>query len=44
MNKKPMCAGKVTATIIRSEFGMLRFIPGISDEIKIGSPVEAYKD
>jgi hypothetical protein len=28
----------------RSEFGMVRYIPDISDEIKIRVPVEAYKD
>jgi polyisoprenoid-binding protein YceI len=44
LNKKPMCAGNVTATIKRSEFGMVRFIPGISDEIKVSVPVEAYRD
>lgn len=44
MNKKMMCAGDVTATFKRSEFGMVRYIPGISDEIKINVPVEAYKN
>ena len=44
MNRKTMCAGNITATVKRSEFGMLRFIPAISDEIKVRVPVEAYKD
>ena len=44
MNKKTMCAANITATVKRSEFGMVRFIPAISDEIKISVPVEAYKD
>jgi len=44
MNKKPMCAGNITATIKRSEFGMTKYIPTVSDEIKISVPVEAYKD
>jgi polyisoprenoid-binding protein YceI len=44
MNKKMMCAGNITATVKRSEFGMMGFIPAISDEIKISVPVEAYKD
>lgn len=44
MNKKSMCSGNITATIRRSEFGMVQYIPGISDEIKISVPVEAYKD
>jgi polyisoprenoid-binding protein YceI len=44
MNRKPMCAGDITATVKRSEFGMTSFIPAISDEIKLTIPVEAYKD
>jgi polyisoprenoid-binding protein YceI len=44
MNKKEMCAGEIKATIKRSEFGMVKFIPGISDEIDISVPIEAYKD
>lgn len=44
MNKKMMCAGDVTATIKRSDFGMVGYLPGISDEIKVNVPVEAYKD
>jgi polyisoprenoid-binding protein YceI len=43
MNRKAMCAGNITATIKRSDFGMVKFIPAISDEIKISVPVEAYK-
>jgi polyisoprenoid-binding protein YceI len=39
-----MCACEISATIKRSEFGMIGYIPGISDEIKIRVPVEAYKD
>lgn len=44
MNKKMMCAGNVTATIKRSEFGMVGYIPVISDEINLSIPVEAYKN
>ena len=44
MNKKHMCAANITANIRRSEFGMMRFIPAISDEVTISVPVEAYKD
>ena len=44
LNKKPMCAGNITATLKRSEFGMVKYIPTVSDEIKISVPVEAYKD
>jgi polyisoprenoid-binding protein YceI len=44
MNRRQMCSGNVDATLNRSEWGMMRFIPAISDEIKISVPVEAYKD
>lgn len=44
MNKKQMCAGNVTADIKRSDFGMTKYIPTVSDNIKITVPVEAYKD
>ena len=42
--KKAMCAGEIKATIMRSEFGMVKYIPGISDEIDVSVPIEAYKD
>jgi polyisoprenoid-binding protein YceI len=44
LNKKSMCAGDISATIKRSEFGMTKYIPTVSDEIKISVPVEAYRD
>ncbi len=44
INKKAMCAGDISATIKRSDFGMVKYIPTVSDEIKINVPVEAYKD
>lgn len=44
MNKRQMCAGNVSATIKRSDFGMTKYIPTVSDDIKISVPVEAYKD
>jgi polyisoprenoid-binding protein YceI len=44
INKKFMCAGDITATIKRSEYGMTKYIPTVSDEIKINVPVEAYRD
>lgn len=37
------CAADVTATLNRSEFGMLQYIPAVSDEISISVPVEAYR-
>ena len=43
-SKKPMCGADVSASFRRSEFGMVKNIPAVSDEVKISSPVEAYKD
>jgi len=44
VNKKFMCAGDISATIKRSDFGMTKYIPTVSDDIKISVPVEAYRD
>lgn len=44
MNKKQTCGADISATLKRSEFGMTKYVPGISDEVKISSPVEAIKD
>ncbi len=41
--KVELCTGNITATVKRSEFGMLAYIPAISDEVKVLVPVEAYK-
>lgn len=44
VNKRALCAGDIAATINRSEFGMNKYIPTVSDEIRISVPVEAYRD
>ncbi|MFA6901756.1 MAG: YceI family protein [Gallionellaceae bacterium] len=44
MNKKPMCGANISGTIKRSDFGMSKYVPAISDDIKIHVPVEAYKE
>lgn len=44
MNKKPLCAGDVSATFKRSDYGMMTYLPAIGDDIKINVPIEAYKD
>lgn len=44
MTKKPHCGADISATIKRTEFGMSKFVPAVSDEVKIMSPVEAMKD
>ena len=44
MNKKQTCGADISATLKRSEFGMTKFVPAVSDEVKISVPVEAFKD
>lgn len=44
MTRRPMCGANVSATIKRSDFGMKKFIPAVGDEVKIVSPVEAFKN
>lgn len=44
MNKKQTCGANISASLKRSDFGMTKFLPGISDEVKIMVPVEAIKD
>jgi len=44
LNKKPLCAGDVSANIKRSEFGLVKYLGAVGDDVKISVPVEAYKD
>ncbi len=44
MNKKPTCGADITTTLKRSEFGMTKYVPAVSDEVRISVPVEAVKD
>jgi polyisoprenoid-binding protein YceI len=44
VNKKEVCGADAHATIKRSEFGMTKYLPGISDEVKLVLNVEAFKD
>lgn len=44
MNKKQMCGANISGTIKRSDFAMVKYVPAISDDIKIHVPVEAYKN
>ncbi len=44
MNKKPMCGANAVTTIKRSEFGMSKYVPAVSDEVKIAIQIEAVKD
>jgi polyisoprenoid-binding protein YceI len=44
MLRKTMCGANISTTIKRSDFGMKKFIPAVGDEVRIFSPIEAYKD
>lgn len=44
MNKVPTCGANATTTIKRSEFGMTKYVPAVSDEVKIAIQVEATKN
>jgi polyisoprenoid-binding protein YceI len=42
--RKALCAGDITTTLKRSEFGMTKYLKEVSDAIVIEVPVEAYRD
>ena len=42
--KKDLCAADIVTTLKRSEFGMSKYLPGISDEVRVRVPVEAYRE
>lgn len=44
INKKPLCGANVSVQLKRSEFGMMRALPGIGDDVKINIAIEAFKD
>ncbi|MFM2396862.1 MAG: hypothetical protein RLZZ144_112 [Pseudomonadota bacterium] len=44
MNKKTVCGAEISATIKRSDFGMMKYLPLVGDEVKIFAPIEAIKD
>jgi polyisoprenoid-binding protein YceI len=44
MNKKPTCGANATTTIKRSEFGIVKYVPAVGDDVKIAIQVEAIKD
>lgn len=44
INRKQMCSGNITATLKRSEFGLTKYIPAVSDEVRVNVPVDAYRD
>ena len=42
--KKRICGGDFATTIKRSDFGMSKFVPAVSDEVVLRIGVEAFKD
>lgn len=44
ITKKQMCGANATTTIKRAEFGVTKYVPAISDEVKIAIQIEAVKD
>lgn len=44
LNGKRICAGDVSAVFKRSAFGMVDYLPEISDEITLHIPIEAYRN
>jgi polyisoprenoid-binding protein YceI len=44
MVPKVFCGAEISATIKRSDFGMMKYLPLVGDEVKIFAPIEAGKD
>ena len=44
IDKRQLCSGNISAHLKRSEFGLTKYIPAVSDEVNINVPVDAYKN
>ncbi len=44
MDNRAMCSGDIAAVLKRSDFGLTKYIPVVSDEVSISVPVDAYKN
>ena len=44
LNKRETCGADITARLKRSEFGMTKNIPSVSDEVRLVIGVEAFRD
>lgn len=44
IDKRQVCSGNISANLKRSDFGLTKYIPAVSDEVSIGVPVDAYKN
>ena len=43
-DKREVCSGNIHADLKRSDFGLTKYIPAVSDEVSISVPAEAYKN
>ncbi len=43
VDKRSMCSGNISAALKRSDFGLTKYIPVVSDEVAINVSVDAYK-
>jgi polyisoprenoid-binding protein YceI len=44
INKKELCGADASAVVKRSEYGMTKYVPGVSDDVKLQIQVEAFKE
>ncbi len=44
LNRKALCGADISTSIRRSDFGMTKYVPAVSDEVRISIPVEAFRD
>jgi polyisoprenoid-binding protein YceI len=44
MLRKEVCGANLSTSIRRSEFGMLKYLPMVGDEVRIHIPIEAFKE
>jgi polyisoprenoid-binding protein YceI len=44
VDKRAMCSGNVSGKLNRSDFGLTKYIPAVSDAVTISVPVDAYKN
>jgi polyisoprenoid-binding protein YceI len=44
IDKRQLCSGDISANMKRSDFGLTKYIPAVSDEVTISVPVDAYKN
>ncbi|MDD5332490.1 MAG: YceI family protein [Rhodoferax sp.] len=44
VDQRKLCSGNISANLKRSDFGLTKYIPVVSDEVSINVPVDAYKN